>query len=90
MRNSDFTLSPYMQEVLTAPRKHLVVQKSGSEKNFYYMGQFDIIESVDSQKEDNSGKMKPIAKVTMKMHHPVREDLLKYLQSNISKENEAV
>ena len=85
MRNSDFTLSPYMQEVLTAPRKHLLVQKSGSEKNFYYMGQFDIIESVD-----NSGKMKPIAKVTMKMHHPVREDLLKYLQSNISKENEAV
>lgn len=82
--------SAYMQKVLTAPRKHLLVQKSGSEKNFYYMGQFDIIESVDSQKEDNSGKMKPIAKVTMKMHHPVREDLLRYLQSNISKENEAV
>ena len=44
----------------------------------------DILKSVDSQKEDNSGKMKPIAKVTMKMHHPVREDLLRYLQSNIS------
>lgn len=82
--------SAYMQKVLTAPRKHLLVQKSGSEKNFYYMGQFDILESVDSQKEDNSGKMKPIAKVTMKMHHPVREDLLRYLQSNISKENKAV
>ena len=50
----------------------------------------DILKSVDSQKEDNSGKMKPIAKVTMKMHHPVREDLLRYVQSNISKENEAV
>lgn len=45
----------------------------------------DILKSVDSQKEDNSGKMKPIAKVTMKMHHPVREDLLRYLQSNITK-----
>lgn len=82
--------SPYMQKVLTAPRKHLLVKKSDVESSFYYMGQFDIIESVDSQKEDNSGKMKPIAKVTMKMHHPVREDLLRYLQSNISKENKAV
>lgn len=69
--------SPYMQKVLTAPRKHLLVKKSDAESSFYYMGQFDIIESVDSQKEDNSGKMKPIAKVTMKMHHPVREDLLR-------------
>lgn len=50
----------------------------------------DILKSVDSQKKDNSGKMKPIAKVTMKMHHPVCEDLLRYLQSNISKENKAV
>ena len=82
--------SPYMQKVLTAPRKHLLVKKSDAESSFYYMGQFDIVESVDSQKEDNSGKMKPIAKVTMKMHHPVREDLLRYLQSNISKENKAV
>ena len=82
--------SPYMQKVLTAPRTHLLVKKSDAESSFYYMGQFDIIESVDSQKEDNSGKMKPIAKVTMKMHHPVREDLLRYLQSNISKENKAV
>lgn len=82
--------SPYMHKVLTAPRKHLLVKKSDAESSFYYMGQFDIIESVDSQKEDNSGKMKPIAKVTMKMHHPVREDLLRYLQSNISKENKAV
>lgn len=77
-------------KVLTAPRKHLLVKKSDAETGFYYMGQFDIVESADSQKEDNNGKMKPIAKVTMKMHHPVREDLLRYLQSNISKENEAV
>ncbi len=79
-----------MQKVLTAPRKHLLVKKSDAETGFYYMGQFDIVESADSQKEDNNDKMKPIAKVTMKMHHPVREDLLRYFQSNISKENEAV
>ena len=30
------------------------------------------------------GRMQPITKVTMKMHHPVREDLLRYLQSNIT------
>lgn len=79
--------SPYMKKVLSAPRKHLLVKKSDAETNFYYMGQFDVIESVNSEKEDNNGKMKPIAKVKMKMHHPVREDLLRYLQSNISKEN---
>ena len=82
--------SPYMQKVLTAPRKHLLVKKSDAESNFYYMGQFDIIESVNSQKEDNNGRLKPIAKVKMKMHRPVREDLLRYLQSNLSKEEKAV
>lgn len=34
--------SPYMQKVLTAPRKHLLVKKSDAESSFYYMGQFDI------------------------------------------------
>ena len=82
--------SSYMEKVLTAPRKHLLVKKSDAETNFYYMGQFDIAESIDSSKEDNRGKMQPIAKVKMRMHHPVREDLLRYLQSNISKENTAV
>lgn len=82
--------SPYMQKVLTAGRKHLLVKKSDAETNFYYMGQFEIVESLNSQKEDNSGRLKPIAKVKMKMHQPVREDLLRYLQSNISKENRAV
>ena len=82
--------SPYMKKVLSAPRKHLLVKKSDAETNFYYMGQFDVIESVNSEKEDNNGKMKPIAKVKMKMHDPVREDLFRYLQSNISKENKTV
>ena len=82
--------SKYMHDVITAPRKHLMVKKSDAEKSFYYMGQFDVVESIDSQKEDNKGKMKTIAKVKMKMHQPVRDDLLRYLQSNISKEKEVI
>ena len=76
--------SSYMQDVLGADRKHLFVKKSDAETNFYYMGQFDIVKAVNAQKEDNRGRMQPITKVTMKMHHPVREDLLRYLQSNIN------
>ena len=67
-----------------------IIYKLFQEEGYIMEKDDDIIESVDSQKEDNSGKMKPIAKVTMKMHYPVREDLLRYLQSNISKENKAV
>ncbi len=78
--------SSYMKKVLTAPRKHLLVKKSDAENNFYYMGQFDILESVNSKKEDNKGVLKDISKVKMRMHHPVRDDLLRYLQSNISKD----
>jgi len=75
--------SSYMMDVITAPRKHLLVKKSDAESSFYYMGQFDVIDAVNSTKEDNKGRLQPITKVTMKMHHPVREDLLRYLQSNI-------
>ncbi len=75
--------STYMIDVITASRKHLLVKKSDAESNFYYMGQFDIVEAKNATKEDNKGRMQPITKVTMRMHHPVREDLLKYLQSDI-------
>lgn len=75
--------SAYMIDVITASRKHLLVKKSDAESNFYYMGQFDIVEAKNATKEDNKGRMQPITKVTMRMHHPVREDLLKYLQSDI-------
>lgn len=78
--------SAYMIDVITAPRKHLLVKKSDAETNFYYMGQFDIVEAKNSTKEDNKGRVQPITKVTMRMHHPVREDLLRYLQSNIKSE----
>ena len=76
--------SSYMQDVLGAERKHLLVKKSDAETNFYYMGQFDVMEVRNAQKEDNRGRMQPITKVTMRMHHAVREDLLRYLQSNIT------
>ncbi|MBR5677758.1 MAG: DEAD/DEAH box helicase [Paludibacteraceae bacterium] len=75
--------SSYMEKVISAPRKHLFVKKSDAEINFYYMGQFDVIEAIDSQKLDNNGKLKPITKVKMRMHHPVRDDILRYLQSYI-------
>ena len=76
--------SSYMQDVLGATRKHLLVKKSDAETNFYYMGEFDVMEAKNAQKEDNRGRMQPITKVTMRMHHAVREDLLRYLQSNIT------
>ena len=73
-----------MKDVLGADRKHLFVKKSDAETRFYYKGQFDVLEARNAQKEDTRGRMQPITKVTMKMHHAVREDLLRYLQSHIT------
>ena len=78
--------SGYMQDVLSAKRKHLLVKKSDAETSFYYMGTFDVISAVGDKKMDNRGSMKDITKVTMKMHHAVREDLLKYLESSMPEE----
>lgn len=80
--------SSYMNDVNSAGRKHLFVKKSDAEKNFYYMGEFDIINQYGDVKLDNSGKKRPITKVTMKMHNAVREDILRYLQSSINVEAE--
>lgn len=82
--------SSYMKEVSTAPRKHLLVKKSDAESNFYYMGMFDIVDMYADKKMNNSGKEQDIAKVTFKMRNPVRDDLLRYLQSNIQIESEKV
>ena len=76
--------SSYMKDVLETERKHLFVKKSDAETSFYYMGQFDVLEARNAKKEDNRGRMQPITKVTIKMHHAVREDLLRYLQSHIT------
>ncbi len=75
--------SSYVKDVCNAERKHLLVKKSDAETNFYYMGQFDIIEKKAAKKKDNNGKERDIVKIRTKMHHPVREDLLRYLQSDI-------
>lgn len=80
--------SSYMQEVVTAPRKHLLVKKSDAETNFYYMGLFDIIEAKADKKKDNNGKERDITKVKVKMRHGVRDDLLRYLQSSIKVKDE--
>lgn len=76
--------SSYMQEVLTAKRRHLFVKKSDSEgADFYYMGSFDVVEVRAGEKKDNHGKTREITKVRARMHHDVREDLLDYLRSNV-------
>ena len=82
--------SSYVADVATAKRKHLLVKKSDAENNFYYVGQFDVVDIKPSRKKDNSGKERDIAKFQMKMHHPVRDDLLRYLQSNIATAEENV
>lgn len=82
--------SSYMQDVITAKRKHLLVKKSDVESNFYYMGQFEIAHVEEAQKENNKGKKEAISKVQVKMHHPVRDDLLRYLQSGITIEENVV
>ena len=82
--------SSYMQSVMTAKRKHLLVKKSDAESNFYYMGQFDIMDVKEAEKENNKGKKEVISKVQVKMKHPVRDDLLRYLQSGITIEEKAI
>ena len=77
------TESSYVEDVVHAKRKHLFVKKSDAETGFYYMGQFDVMDVKAAKKKDNTGKMRDIAKLRMKMHLAVREDLLRYLQSNI-------
>lgn len=82
--------SSYVKDVTTATRKHLLVKKSDAETQFYYMGQFEVTEVEPAQKKDNNGKERDITKFQMKMHHAVREDLLRYLQSKIKEEEEKV
>ena len=80
--------SSYMEEVCTAPKKHLLVKKSDAETNFYYMGMFDVVEVKPDKKADNNGKLRDIAKVKVQMRQAVRDDLLRYLQSRIKEEGE--
>ena len=80
----------YVNSVCNAAHKHLLVKKSDSETDFYYMGQFDITNLQPGKKKDKNGKEKDIAKFTFKMHNPVREDLLRYLKSSIEVKEEAI
>ena len=75
--------SSYVKDVVEAKRRHLLVKKSDAETNFYYVGEFDIVDVKPAKKKDNTGKERDIAKFQMKMHHAVREDLLRYFQSSI-------
>lgn len=44
----------------------------------------------EGQKENNKGKKEIITKVKVRMHHAVRDDLLRYLQCKISVEEQAI
>ncbi len=78
--------SSYVADVMTATRKHLLVKKSDAETYFYYMGQFEVESVEPARKKDNRGKERDITKFQMKMHQAVREDILRYLQSKLKKE----
>lgn len=80
----------YMDKVLNSSRKHLLVQKTDAENNFFYMGEFDVVDVFEDQKKNNSGIMKPICKLKFKMHTAVREDLLRYFQSSNAVEEKAL
>ena len=54
------------------------------------MGLFDIVNMEADKKKDNNGKERDITKVKVKMRHPVREDLLRYLQSNIAEKEDKI
>jgi hypothetical protein len=71
-----------MKSVENALRKHLFVKKSDGEgTDFYYMGEFDIIDKKHAMKKNNHGTLQPIAKVTFKMKNRVKPDLLNYLKA---------
>ena len=63
---------------------HRVTLAKQAKKFFDKKVTMGLVEARNARKEDNRGRMQPITKVTMKMQHPVREDLLRYLQSNIT------
>ena len=77
--------SSYFNDVMTAKRRHLLVQKDEEEKSLYYMGQFDVHDYDPAKKLDNNNKEKDIVKIQMKMQTPAREDLLRYFESDIKK-----
>lgn len=79
----------YMNKVLYTPRKHLLVQKTDAENNFFYMGEFDIVDVYEDKKKNNKGILKPICKLKFRMRTSVREDLLRYLQSGNIVEEES-
>ena len=81
--------SSYVKDVINASRKHLLVKKSDRETNFYYMGQFDVIDLQAAKKKDNNDRERDIAKFQMKMHYAVRDDLLRYLQSSIENQKKS-
>ncbi len=75
--------SSYVADVCESLHKHLLIKKSDAESSFYYIGEFQVSNIRESKKKDNNGKERAITKFEMKLDHPVREDVLRYFESDI-------
>ena len=63
-------------------------RSGGSDGTTWFEKPGDVIDVKADTKKDNNGKDRDIAKVTMQRRHSVRDDLLRYLQSNIQTEGD--
>lgn len=64
-----------------------MIKKSDDEgKDYYYMGQVDLIESEKPKQTtiiDDEGKERPVVNIKYKLHYPVKEELYNYLINDI-------
>ena len=58
---------------------HLFIKKSDDEgKDFYYLGQVDVLDYNQTTIENDKGKELPIVNFKFKMNHSVKEDIYNY------------
>ncbi len=76
--------SSYVADVCESRHKHLLIKKSDAESSYYYIGEFQVSNISAAKKKDNKGKERDITKFKMKLNHPVREDVLRYFESDIN------
>ncbi len=72
-----------MADVCNAKHKHLLIKKSDAESSYYYIGEFQVSKTNAAKKKDNKGKERDITKFEIKLNRPVREDILRYFESDI-------
>ena len=63
---------------------HLFIKKSDDEgKDFYYLGQVDVLDYNQTTIEDDKGKELPIVNFKFKMNHSVKEDIYNYFGDSL-------